>query len=479
MRRFAEATLRRWLEARRRKPLVLRGARQVGKTTLVRQFAAAAGMGLCEVNLERHLHLDRVFESLDTGRILRELEALGGVRLDGAIVFLDEVQATPHALPALRYLYEDRPELPVVAAGSLLEFTLAAHGFAMPVGRIQYLHLGPMTFGEFLAAVEPDAADDALALDPDAPLADAVHRRLLSRLREYLLVGGLPEAVLAYCESGSLLEVAAVHRSIAATYEDDFARYARGTQLARLQRVFRSVPRMVGRPVTYRRLDPESRAAEVSRAIDLLTKARVCHRVAHSHCAGLPLGADAAQRASKLLFMDVGLMNHVCGLDATSIEAMDASRLVNEGGIAEQHVGQQLVSLSGGERPPELHYWLRHARRGNAEVDYVISHGDWIVPIEVKAGRSGSLKSLLRFAHEKQPPLAVRFDANPPGLQAVRHAIRTAEATETVTARVLSLPLYAVEALPRLIEEQRRGRSGRSRDVVDAPDWRGDTIGNE
>ena len=166
MKRLGEDTLHRWLTARRRKPLVLRGARQVGKTTLVRRFAAAAGMALCEVNLERHLYLDRVFESLDTGRILRELEMLGGTRLDRAILFLDEVQATPHALPALRYLYEDRPDLPVVAAGSLLEFTLAEHGFSMPVGRIQYLHLGPLTFREFLAAVDPAAAGPAAELDP-------------------------------------------------------------------------------------------------------------------------------------------------------------------------------------------------------------------------------------------------------------------------------------------------------------------------
>ena len=460
MKRLAEDTLLKWLTARRRKPLVLRGARQVGKTTLVRRFAAAAGVGLCEVNLERHLYLDRVFESLDTGRILREVEAVGGVRLDGAILFLDEVQATPHALPALRYLYEDRPDLPVAAAGSLLEFTLAEHGFPMPVGRIRYLHLGPMTFREFLAAVDPDAEGQAAGLDVAEPPADAAHRRLLGRLREYLLVGGLPEAVAAYRESGSPLEVAAVHRSIASTYEDDFARYARGDRIVRLQRLFRTVPRRAGQPVSYRRLDPDARAAEVGRAVELLVKARVCHRVVHSDCAGLPLGADAGHRAGKLLFMDVGLMNHVCGLDPAAIGSLDGVRLVNEGGIAEQYVGQQLVSLGGGEQAPELHYWLRHARRGNAEVDYVISHGDWMTPIEVKAGRSGALKSLLQFVHEKQPPLAVRFDANPPSLQTVRHVIRTAAGSQTVTARILSLPLYAVEALPRLIDEQRRAAAG-------------------
>ncbi len=455
MKRFAEYTLHRWLTARRRKPLVLRGARQVGKTTLVRRFAAGAGLALCEVNLERHLYLDRVFESLDTGRILRELETLAGTRLEQAILFLDEVQSTPHALPALRYLYEDRPDLPVVAAGSLLEFTLAEHGFSMPVGRIQYLHLGPLTFREFLAAVDPAAVGPVDDLALDTPPAEAAHRRLGRRLREYLMVGGLPEAVLAYRESGSPMEVAAVHRSIASTYEDDFARYARRTPLARLQRLFRLVPRSVGHPVTYRRLDPDARAADVSRAIDLLVKARVCHRVSHSHCSGLPLGADAGNHATKLLFMDVGLMNHVCGLDLTNIEALDDLRLVNEGGMAEQYVGQQLASLSGGDHPPVLHYWLRNARRGNAEVDYVVSLRDWIVPIEVKAGRSGSLKSLLQFVHEKRPPVAVRFDANPPGVQTVSHAIRTATGTQDVTARILSLPLYAVEALPRLLQALR------------------------
>ena len=456
MERLAEQVLHRWLDRRRRKPLVLRGARQVGKTTLVRQFAAASGMGLCEVNLERNLYLDRVFETLDTGRITRELEAVGGVRLAGSILFLDEVQAAPHALQALRYLYEDRPELPVLAAGSLLEFTLADHPFPMPVGRIEYLHLGPMSYFEFLNATDPGAAEQLAALDLDTPLAEAAHRRQLRRCREYLLVGGLPEAVLAHGETaGSPLEVAAVHRSIAETYQDDFAKYARGSQLVRLQRLFRSIPGSVGRKVAYHTLDADSRSGDVRDAIELLVKARICNRVIHSHCSGLPLGADIDPRTYKLLFMDVGLMNHVCGVDAPAVDAMDDTRLVNEGSIAEQYVGQELASFGGGERRPELHYWLRQARKGNAEVDYVISRGDWIIPIEVKAGRSGSMKSLLQFSHEKKPPLAIRFDANPPSLQTVRHTIRTADGLQPVTLQLLSLPLYAVETLPRLIDQLR------------------------
>ena len=148
-------------------------------------------------------------------------------------------------------------------------------------------------------------------------------------------------------------------------------------------------------------------------------------------------------------------MNHVCGVDGPTVDAMDGTRLVNEGGIAEQFVGQELATLGGGERPPNLHYWLHQGRTGNAEVDYVISRGDWIVPVEVKAGRSGSLKSLLQFAHEKRPPLAVRFDTNPPSLQTVRHTIRTADGLQPVTLQLLSLPLYAVATLPRFIDRLR------------------------
>ena len=365
------------------------------------------------------------------------------------------MQAAPRALQALRYLYEDRPDLPVLAAGSLLEFVLADHPFSMPVGRIEYLHLGPMSFAEYLRAADPESAEHLDALELAVAPPEAAHRRLLRRFREYLLVGGLPEAVLAHDESdGSPIEVTAVHRSIAETYEDDFAKYARGSQLVRLQRLFRSIPGLVVRKVVFRTLDHESRAAEVRAAIDLLVKARICHRVVHSHCSGLPL-AGVDDRTYKLLFMDVGLMNHLCGVDGPTVDAMDGVRLVNEGGIAEQYVGQELATLGGGERPPNLHYWLRQGRKGNAEVDYVTSRGDWIIPVEVKAGRSGSLKSLLQFAHEKRPPLAVRFDTNPPSLQTVRHTIRTAESLQAVTLQLLSLPLYAVEALPRFIDQLR------------------------
>ena len=215
--RKAELHLKEWYRSSRRKPLVLRGARQVGKSTLVRQFAANNGLALAEINLERHLYLNAVFKALDIDRIIYELEAVAKQKIntDDTVLFLDEIQSTPHAIQALRYFYEDRPHLPVIGAGSLLEFALADHNFSMPVGRIAYYHLGPLTFKEFLSSVSPNLEDylTGFRLNQDIPLA--AHKQLLNHQREYLFVGGMPEAVQLFVDEGSLTEVTAVQRSIA------------------------------------------------------------------------------------------------------------------------------------------------------------------------------------------------------------------------------------------------------------------------
>ena len=208
--RHSEQYLQHWLGKKRRKPLILRGARQVGKSTLVRQFSERHGLVLNEINLEKHLLLDSVFKSLDIKRIVQALEGLLGrnVLAPGSLLFLDEVQATPHALAALRYFYEELPELPVIAAGSLLEFTLSQHSFSMPVGRVEYHHVGPVFFSEFIACVDPDlnAWREAAVRFEEIPAT--AHQRLLARLREYLFVGGMPEAVMEYVESGVVVRSA-------------------------------------------------------------------------------------------------------------------------------------------------------------------------------------------------------------------------------------------------------------------------------
>ncbi len=460
IRRFAENYLHTWYQKKRRKPLVLRGARQVGKSTLVREFAKNNGLVLNEINLEQHLYLDKTFKSLDLDIILRELDALVGrnINASDSILFLDEIQATPHAIAALRYFYENRPDIPVISAGSLLEFTLADTSFSMPVGRIEYYHLGPMTFSEFLNAVEPGLSsylsEFHIGFHNNQPIPETAHRKLTKRQREFLFVGGMPEAVNVFATENSLTEVTAVHRSIAETYQDDFSKYARQKDLALMQIVFRQIPRIIGQKVKYSNISRENKSREVKFVIELLTKARICHQVFHSHCSGVPLMADISENAYKLIFMDVGMAAWLTGTDWIAMQALDGQALVNEGKLAEQFIGQHLLNPFV---PPRLTYWLREAKSANAEVDYVTTSGNELVPVEVKAGKSGTLKSLQQIAANKKISLCVRFDLNPPTIQKVTYTTRVSDDSVEVAYTLLSLPLYLVEALPRILDEIRIG----------------------
>ena len=443
-----------WLARPLRKPLILRGARQVGKSTLVRLFAERCRRPLAEVNLERHPDLAPVFARNDPVHLLGVLEALprvGTIGPDG-LLFLDEIQAVPEAIPALRYLREEKADLPVLAAGSLLDFALADHRLSMPVGRVSYLHMGPMTFTEFLRAVgaEPLAAR-IVAFEMEPGLDPVIHRRLLDLLRTYLFTGGMPEAVEAFARSSRYREVSDVHHSIIETYREDFPRYLGSRSLPRIACVFDLAARQVGRKVRYVNFSREERPGTIRADIERLCLARVLSKVVHSHANGLPLGADADPRTYKLLFMDVGLMNAVCGLGWTAIGRLEEKRLVNEGAVAEQFIGQHLQELLAASSIRELTYWLREGRATNAQVDYVMAFDGRVVPIEVKAGASGSLKSLHQFAAEKQAGLAVRFDTAPPSVQTVRTTVRRNGAPRDVEYRLLSLPLYLVERLPALV----------------------------
>lgn len=455
MKRRDQKRLEAWIRDPRRKPLVLRGARQVGKSTLVRQFAAAQGLTIHQINLERHLSLGKVFATGDVRKICAELDVLAGrpVTTPGGLLFLDEIQAIPDALAALRYFHEDMPTLPIVAAGSLLEFTLADHAFSMPVGRITYHHLGPLTFREFVEAVAPDALRHLDVLTVDQPLPDAAHRLLMDLVRQYLFVGGMPEAVQAYCDTHALQASLEIHRSIVHTYEDDFAKYARNKDLSLMQEVFRRIPSMIGQKVKYVNFSREALTRDIKAALQMLRRARVCHAVYHSPCSGVPLQATLDETAWKLLFLDVGLMNYACGVDWLALQQCTDLQLVNEGPVAEQFIGQHLAYMEEGLEEPHLVYWLREGRQNNAEVDYVLSRGIDIFPVEVKAGKGGSLRSLHQFARTKKIRKAFRFDANPPSRQTLT---LSAEAGADTTFELVSLPLYAVCELGRLMDEERR-----------------------
>ena len=457
MHRHQFRALEQWLAAPRRKPLMIRGARQVGKSTLARLFCDAVGRPLVAVDFERQPALADAFGRVREPReLLNLVEAAANATVGpNTVLLLDEMQAAPRALATLRYFFEDLPEQPVLAAGSLMEFALADRAFPMPVGRVSYLHMGPMTFTEFLRGCGRENLAKRIAAfewpsDGNTPAFDpALHALALEALQTYLFVGGMPEAVAEYAESGRLRAVSAIHADIVETFRDDFRKYAARRDLTRMLRVFNFAARHAGRKVKYSNVSEGEPSATIRRDVELLAMAQVVAKVTHSHCAGLPLQAHQKERAFKLIFLDVGLMNAVCGLPWEALAGNPAT-LVNAGAVAEQFIGQHLQHLLAERVNRELVYWLREGRSNNAEVDYVAEFGGRIVPIEVKASRAGALKSLHQFVAEKDVSLAVRFDAQPPSLQTVEAGV---PGGQRVRYRLLSLPLYLVERLPEMLRE--------------------------
>ena len=444
--------LREWANRDSHKPLVIRGARQVGKSTLVREFARMSRMPLVEVNLERNPEFGQAFDTMDPAQICAALALLTGepIVAGESLLFLDEIQAMPSALAALRYFYEEMSDLHVVAAGSLLELALGEKGFPMPVGRIEFLHLAPMSFEDFLVAVgQPQLAGHlrtcTLAED-DFP--GALHRRYLDLLRQYWVVGGLPEAVSAYASStgGDFIEVARVQQNLVATYRDDFNKYSHGRLRDRMQLVFDRLPAMVGRKFKYVGVSRDHRAAELADALEHLCMARVAWKVPRTAGNGLPLDAEVNERYFKCLTMDVGMMCAALGLNVVELGKEDLV-LVNDGALAEQFVGQELLASGPSYEAPALHYWAREAKSATSEVDYLVAIGRRIVPVEVKAGTTGSLRSLHQFLAEKRAGFAIRFNADVPSLL---NDSRELADSSIIDYRLLSLPLYLARQTRRL-----------------------------
>jgi uncharacterized protein len=445
--------LSKWSRQRNRKPLIIRGARQVGKSTLARQLAEETELELLEVNFERNPQYRQAFVSNEPKRILTALQLLTGksVAAEGLLLFLDEIQAAPEALAALRYLYEEMPQLHVVAAGSLLEFTLGDARFPMPVGRIEYMHLGPLRFEDFLRAMQEPALAELLencTLEElrAGAIAPPVHDKYMELLRQYWIVGGLPEAAANYAANREFSAVSRVHQSIVATYRDDFSKYSHGALKERVQLVFDRLPLMVGRKFKYVRVSQEHRAAELAAALQQLCMARVAYKVRHTAANGVPLEAEVNERHFKTLYMDVGLLAGALKLSLLDLHKEDLS-LVNDGALAEQFVGQHLLYSGAWYEPPVLHYWMREAKNAAAEVDYVIAHGQQVIPIEIKAGSTGTLRSLHRFLQEKKRSLALRFNGD---LPSVHDGSITALDGTRFDYRLISLPLYLIGQARRL-----------------------------
>lgn len=456
MERTALQPLKNWLTSVGRKPLVIRGARQVGKTWLVRQFAKTAGKTLVELNFEKQPSYASFFSSNDPQQILLNLTAVTNEKInpENTVLFLDEIQAVPQLLSKLRWFCEDLAQLPVIAAGSLLEFVLAEHSFSMPVGRISYMHLEPLSFEEFLLASDKKALFDYLkTFDLTVNIPLAIHEQLMLLFKTYVLVGGLPSAVASWIVEHSPSRVSQIQHDLLATYRDDFAKYKSRIATERLEEVLVGTPKMLGKKFVFSRVNASVSSNTIKQALTLLEKARICCRVQSCSANGVPLASEIKEKYFKEIFLDTGLCCAMLGLNLSHINAVAEMTLVNQGGIAEQVVGQLLRTIEPSYIEPTLYCWNREEPGASAEIDYVIAHGNQAIPIEVKAGATGSLKSLHLFMGLKKIPVAIRINSDVPSKTAVKSKDNFGNQVEYT---LISLPFYLAGEIHRLLDESHR-----------------------
>lgn len=451
-----------WKNKPHRKPLVLRGARQVGKSHAIRSFSKEHFESLVEINFERMADMASILTKNTPERAIQLLEVQFNTRIipGKTLLFLDEIQVVPEVLAALRYFFEEIPELHVIAAGSLLDFALAEYEYSIPVGRVEYAYLGPVTFSEFLGALGEHTLLDFLskfqikgahAEGNEELVPIAIHKKAIELVKTYMLIGGMPEAISTFIKTSSLATVEELKQHLFASLRDDFSKYQRRADVVALRRVFERIPRLVGRQVKYVELDREMRAKKLSETLNLLANARVITKVRHSSANGIPLGAEAREDVFKLLFLDVGLLVSASQISPRDIESVDELNLVNKGSLAEQFIGQHLLFRGAPSEEPSLFYWQREGRNASAEIDYILTCRGEIIPVEVKAGKGGALKSLHYFIAGKNSPFGIKFDSLPP-----REFLGTVTVAGGVSTpyKILSLPHYLIDEVGRIVDSQ-------------------------
>ncbi len=441
MKRAAEVFLKNWLESSNRKPLVIRGARQVGKTWIVRHLARSEERQLIELNFEKNPQLASLFSSNNPEETLIRLGAALNLVINPqkSILFLDEIQAVPELFAKLRWFAEDLPVLPVIAAGSLLEFVLEEHQFSMPVGRISFMHLEPLSFEEFILAREKISLHDYLLnyqMNDDIPLE--IHQQLLSLFKEYIVIGGMPAAVLSWIKEQSLTQVGPAHHDLLATFRADFAKYRGRVDLDRLEEIMMATPRLLSQKFVFSQINPAIHSSVFKQAVRLLNQAGICHSVFSTAANGIPLASERNEKFFKEIFLDVGLCCAALGISYEQIQSTDELILVNKGALAEQVVGQLLRTIEPFYIEPALFYWHRDQKGSQAELDYIIQHKNRVIPIEVKAGATGTLKSLQLFIKQKGLNEAVKISSALPSISRNEYTL-------------YSIPFYLCGQLHRLL----------------------------
>lgn len=411
MKRIIDYYLNNWKIDPYRKPLLLRGARQVGKTHAARNLGASFP-DFFEINLESRQAAHIIFEKdLEPDRIIRELSALINKPIipGKTLLFIDEIQAVPRAILALRYFYEQMPELHVIAAGSLLDFAIEQVG--IPVGRVDSFYMQPVSFIEFLSAMSSDILlKELLAHTSMDPMSEVIHTKLLGILGEYLAIGGMPEAVRCWQKAKDTLACPKFHKSILTAYRQDFGKYARKLQVRYVELLFEHIPLQLGQKFKYTVIEGEFRKRELAPALDLLVTAGVAQKVYASAGQGIPLGAQIDPLDYKVIFLDVALAQTMLGLQTAGWYINPLVEFVNKGALVEAFVGQEILTCLDPSSKPVLYYWHKETRGSSAEIDYLVQQEGYVIPVEVKSGEGRTLKSIQMFleSHQKSP-YGIRF----------------------------------------------------------------------
>lgn len=430
--RIAIQYLRQWAEKEERKPLVLRGARQVGKTTLVRLFAREFDtfiyMNLEEKENAELFAADYSFEDLLAGIYLK-----ANVLQDSSkrtLIFIDEIQNEPKAVQTLRYFYEKRPDIYVIAAGSLLESLMGRH-ISFPVGRVEYMALHPCTFVEFLRAMGQNLMADSIE---KVSLPTSLHRSAMEWYKKYMIVGGLPEAVANYAEYKDIVRLNGVFNSLLSGYRDDVEKYAsKPKEQDAIRYILNYGWTAAGHRIQFAKFTGSTfKAAEAGNAFRTLEKTLLLELVYPQTTASFPILPDL-KKSPKLLWLDTGLVNYVAGMQEELLFSKDTDELWN-GDIAEHIVGQELLgsSVAFGEKRM---FWVRDAKNSQAEVDFLIRYKSHLLPIEVKTGNNAKLRSLHLFMDESKEKVALRLWNGP----------MTSDVVTTQNGKVFTLyniPLY-------------------------------------
>ena len=426
MYRIAIKALNEWKKSPIRKPLLLRGARQVGKSYLVKQFGQTFDQFI-EINFEKDKLAAKLFEdTLAADQLIQKIAAYTSKAIipEKTLLFFDEVQECEQAILALRYFKEELPNLHVIAAGSLIDFKLKNIG--MSVGRVQFLYLYPLSFEEYCQAIGCSALYEEA--QQKIKLGTPLHEVLLEEVKRYFWLGGMPAVVDAWCQHKDYALCKDVQDEILLAYRQDFNKYAKDHEISHVERVFFHAGQQLGQKFKYATVDDSVRSNSLRNALDLLEMAGVIYRVYHSTAQGLPLAAGQDDRRFKVYFFDIGLVQRLLGVPMK--EWLLKPLAINHiGSIAEQFVLQEYVAHTSIHTPPELFYWHREAKQSNAEVDFLFTAKGNIIPVEVKSGHSGRLRSLQLFleTHPQTP-----------------YGIKISESNASDFEKIKTVPFYSI-----------------------------------